>query len=202
MRHDHGITLREAPAPPAAAPDGPVSGELAAAAASASGCDADVDATSLALSATYWFEVPEAGFPGPVDIGFEGHRLETSGTEDPHDRFSRVERVTEIPPGSGRVTVTTRVAEINGGQWRVIAGPVRGRERRSAGSSSAAGGPRPMTAQTSVCRTRLAPLVHSPGTHPFLWTVLVLTGALAAVALQGLLTARAGGDVPLPVRLC
>lgn len=164
-------------------------------AASAAGCAetaADhVEGDAVGLSATHWLDLDESDIPpnGSVAIRFVGQRVGTDD-QDPRDRFERLEQVDGLLPGSGRVSITTKVVGISPGQWHVTAAPTAG---ITAATSSPAGRfGLPTTRQ--ITRTRLAPLLHGPGVRQAAWPALVLLGVLVALATQALLVQRAGGN--------
>lgn len=145
------------------------------------------------LAATYWFDAGPDTHSGPytVAITFAGLREGGEPGEDARDRFERVETVEGITPGSGRISVTAQVEDINPGTWHVTATPVTLAPAGHSGTPEP--GPRlePTVVTTS---TRLAPLVRGPGVRPFAWPLLVAVGVALAVVVQGLLAARAGLD--------
>ncbi|MEU1598524.1 prolipoprotein diacylglyceryl transferase family protein [Streptomyces sp. NPDC005708] len=124
-------------------------------------------------------------------ITFAGLREGGEPAKDARDRFERVETVEGITPGSGRISVTAKVEDINPGTWHVTATPVALAPAGHSGTPEP--GPRlePTVVTTS---TRLAPLVRGPGVRPFAWPLLVAAGVALAVVVQGLLAARAGLD--------
>src|SRR5258708_32029084 len=85
------------------------------------------------LAVTYWFDpVPHPG-PYAVTVRFSGRRIDVKGRLQPGDRFVQDETIEEVVPGSGPISLTTRVRSINPGEWLVSA--------RLLGSAYA--GPRP-----------------------------------------------------------
>ncbi|MED7827590.1 hypothetical protein [Streptomyces chiangmaiensis] len=98
------------------------------------------------------------------------------------DRFKRVETAEGTTRGSGRISVTTKVEDINPGTWRVTATPVAHTPAGSNGAREA--GPRLEPAQVTAS-TRSGPPVHGPGVRPFAASVA------RAVLVQGVLAARA-----------
>ncbi|MGH2379146.1 MAG: hypothetical protein ACRDGT_11805, partial [Candidatus Limnocylindria bacterium] len=79
-------------------------------------------ATQEILSVTYWLDPGDRGEPFSAQIRFSGQRT-AAGKPGPRDRFSQVESV-EIVPGSGPLSVTTKVFGIEPGTWTVGAEPV------------------------------------------------------------------------------
>lgn len=166
---------------------------VGSAAALPSSCMDELEGQYVGLGATYQLDTARVtDGPFSVAVRFTGVREGTDGSSDPADRFERVEVVDDLHPGSGRVTITTRVTSLPAGQWTVTAEPATRRSdaapderwRRAAGLKPA----------TITTRTRLAPRVHGPGVIQFAWFLLVVLGAAGAVTLQALLLARGGGE--------
>src|SRR6266516_3982202 len=67
-----------------------------------------------------------AGLPYDSAIRFTGRRAGVTSRPSAADRFEQEEMV-HLVPGSGPVAVTTRVADVNAGEWLVRARP--GQER-------------------------------------------------------------------------
>src|SRR5260221_3899738 len=86
------------------------------------------------LAVTYWFDpAPHVG-PYPVTVRFSGRRIDVKGRLSPGDRFVQDETIEEVVPGSGPISLTTRVRGINPGEWLVTA--------RMLGAAHPAHGPR------------------------------------------------------------
>lgn len=161
---------------------------------------------------THWFDSGESGDPYTATIRFRGTRLGGRGKPGPGDTFVRDEVVPNVVPGSGPVSVTTRVYDLEPGDWTVTAELVaRPRVRHaSPGSGVAARGatlPRAAWSWRSwslssgpftPVSTRWAPLarlVSPPGVIPGTWFGLVALGVAVGVALQAALLAREGVPV-------
>ncbi|MGI8537345.1 MAG: prolipoprotein diacylglyceryl transferase family protein [Mycobacteriales bacterium] len=192
----------------AAAPPGSLVGagsrSHSAQVAAASGCVESMESAEgvpLGLVATYRLQIPPAAdrdgdAPLSVAVRFIGRRTSTDQSKDPRDRFEQVEQVHGLPVGVGLVTVTTKVLNVNAGQWQVTAEHALGAEQ---GESSPAGTRRPprpaaATRQEMTGRTQLTPLLRGPGVRIVAWPVLVLIGVFVAVALQALLLQRSQGQ--------
>jgi len=139
------------------------------------------------LAPSYTFDTSDWVAPGSVAIGFAGTRLD--GTGQPGDRFERVERLRDLDPRTGRVTITTRIQHLNPGPWRIIAGPVQTDPAH------------PLPHKAIVTATQLALLAQGPGVRLLAWPVLVGLGAVVAVIVQALLVERAGLSVATVVGL-
>ncbi|QIZ00769.1 prolipoprotein diacylglyceryl transferase [Streptomyces sp. S1D4-11] len=124
-------------------------------------------------------------------ITFVGVRDGGEPGKDARNRFEHVETVEAITPGSGRISVTAKVEDINPGAWHVTATPVVLVPAGHSGTPEP--GPR-LEPTVVMASTRLAPLVRGPGVRPFAWPLLVAAGVALAVLVQGLLAARAGLD--------
>lgn len=152
------------------------------------GCDALLDeAQPRGLAATYEFEAAGDDEPYTETIAFTGVRV-GAGNGDPRDRFEHTSTVKDIPPNSGRVTVTARVQDINDGTWRITARPVHRVGNSGAVTTGVASSRAPHRVLTAA--TRFAPLAYGPRVRLASWPALVGTGAVVAVAMQGALLAR------------
>lgn len=160
------------------------------------------------VSATYWFDSGEGGQPYSALIRFAGRRVGPTGKPQPRDRFDQVELVGQVVPGSGPISVTTRVRGINPGEWIVSAEPIvrngQGRYvkpyvgplKRARGRAPWAWRrPSKPTDSASPVKSRLAPFVKLPGTFAGAWWGLVGPGVIVGLALQSLLVAKAHLDV-------
>src|SRR6266404_7438101 len=85
------------------------------------------------LAVTYWFDPAPHPEPYPVTIRFSGRRIDVKSRLSPGDRFVQDETIEEVVPGSGPISLTTRVRGINPGEWLVTA--------RMLGSAHPAHGP-------------------------------------------------------------
>src|SRR5437660_6417743 len=100
------------------------------------------------LEVTYWFDpTPHMG-PYPITVRFSGRRIDVKGRLLPGDRFVQDETIEEVIPGSGLISLTTRVRGINPGSWVVTARvqgsarPTRGlREQENATPAAGRSGP-------------------------------------------------------------
>lgn len=162
------------------------------------------------LAATYWFDPAESDLGGPVVIRFSGHRKGVGAKTQRGDQFVQDERVDDVRPASGPISVTTRVRGINPGQWIVTAQFVppdaAGRSARPRADAAAApalhpggwswlgwalrrGEPTP-----AEVRTRLEPFAHVPGLVPLAWGGTALLGFVVALTTLQALFAHIGID--------
>ncbi len=164
------------------------------------GCEQVLEGDAIGLAATYCFDSGDT-HPGPdsVAVRFVGRRVGADGTGDARDRFDQIERVDGLVPGSGPVTITTKVVGIHPGQWRVLAEPVRDGGSGPAGARPASVDHVVLPAREVSTRTGMAALLHGPGVRPFAWPVLVLIGVLVALVGQAVLLARIGAGWGGPV---
>lgn len=206
---------------PPPAPAGALPG--AANAQSDASIRADNDAKSLieiaaqeVLAVTYWFDPAPRPDPYSVLVRFSGRRADVEGPLQSGDRFVHDEMIAEVIPGSGPVSVTARVRDINPGAWLVTAqiqGSGRATHGRrahrntapvaSSGVSDVAEYPflpklwrrwTPTSGSSfetsEPVHTHLAPFVRAPGIIPLSWMTLVTIGMAVAVAMQYVLVAR------------
>ncbi len=147
-----------------------------------------------AIGMSYTFEAPADGEPFPMQVRFEGRRTDVSGEPTAADRFSLVETVDPVRPGTGRLTLTRRVENLAPGEWTVSAWPVPE-------IGTPAGRPLPARAEASGT-TGFAPIirVRAPGVLLGAWPGMVALGAVVALTVLGLLAASAGHPV-VPVLL-
>ncbi|MGI8720909.1 MAG: hypothetical protein ACR2JG_01640 [Geodermatophilaceae bacterium] len=146
-----------------------------------------------ALGLTYWFDAAPRGNPYPVTIRFSGQRLQVQGKPGERDNFSVLGTVDPVIPGSGRIALTTRVADITPGEWQVTAAPVtQPRAPAGVGRRAPSRRLRTLPSGSSTGRTAFAPVVRvrAPGVRLGAWPTLVSLGTVVAVAVQALLAAR------------
>ncbi len=156
------------------------------------------------LAVTYWFDpAPQPG-PYPVTVRFSGRRVDVKGRLSPGDRFVLDETIEEVIPGSGPISLTTRVRGINPGSWVVTARvqgsarPTRGlREQENATPAAGRSGPAarlwrrwaPSAESAEHMSTCLTPFARVPGILPGIWGAMVTLGMAVALALQTLVIA-------------
>ena len=156
-------------------------------------------ATQPILAVTYWFDpVPHTG-PYPVTVRFSGRRVDVKGRVQAGDRFVQDETIEQVIPGSGPISLTARVRDINPGEWVVTAQvqgsatPARGtREQGNATSGVGSSGLAarlwrrwaPPAGSVEPMRTCLPPFAHVPGILPGIYVAMVTLGMAVALALQ------------------
>ncbi len=110
-----------------------------AAAASASPTDAGPAAEPEALVVTHWLDPGDDGEPYAATIRVTGRRAGVNGKPRLSDAFQRDEAVERVVPGSGPMSISTRVYGLTPGEWSISAELIRPRAdsdgRRIAGSA-------------------------------------------------------------------
>ncbi len=161
------------------------------------GCEVASELTPQALGVTYWLDVATEGEPYQVTIRFIGRRSGVRGKPGPRDSFNVVESIDRVLPGSGPIAVTTRVYDIEPGNWDVTGAPTA--DARRTGPKPRPFSPeRPRLSKGSASGTTMyAPIVgvSAPGAHRGVWPSLVGLGAGVALATQAALAAHA--DLPV-----
>ncbi len=150
------------------------------------------------VTATYWIDPGEHGVPYESVIRFSGRRAGVTGKPSPSDRFEHEETV-RLVPGSGPVAVTTRVADVNAGEWLVKARPADrhgraraidpdrlldgARSRRGMRVLWPKGNPVAPSGPGTRAPSRLAALATAPGIITGSWAGLVAAGVAVALAV-------------------
>ncbi len=159
-------------------------------------------ATQEILAVTYWFDpAPQPG-PSPVTVSFSGRRVDAEkGRVRPGDRFVQDETIEQIVPGSGPISITTKVHGINAGEWLVTArmqgeqaSARRSRKQEDTPPLAAPQGPiarlwrrwAPPVELDKPVHTCLPHFTHVPGIIPLIWGVMVTLGMIVALVLQSL----------------
>jgi len=144
---------------------------------------------------------------GRAIVRFRGRRLGTDTRRNERDRFITEEIVEDIVPGSGPISVTTKVYDINPGEWTVTAEtlpPTRGGKvcnefQRAATTRnlppavwswrrwSVSPGP---AVPVSTCPAPLVKLGRAPSIIPGIWGAMVGLGVLLAVGLTAVIIAH------------
>lgn len=162
------------------------------------------------LTATFWLDPGSRGKPHSAAVRFTGHRLGIAGKAQSRDHFSQVETVERVVPGSGPVSISTRVRGITPGRWSISAELVN---RNDGGRGvrpypwSRHGGPRrvkpplwyfrkPVDNDSSEpATTGILAFAGTPGVLLGAWPAFVGLGVIVGLAMQGILIARAHLDV-------
>lgn len=165
------------------------------------------------LAATYWLDPAESGIRGPVVIRFFGHRKGSGAKTRVGDQFVQDERIDDVSPDSGPVSITTRVRGKDPGEW-IVAAKVLSPERPRRGGRTAAA---PMLHPggwswrswsfrkggdpSRPVRTCFEPFAPVPGIVPLAWGALAFVGFVVALAMQQAILARAGLPSALTISL-
>lgn len=154
-------------------------------------CSALNDAEPQALGITYTFTAADPAStdaPYPLSVTFTGRRRGAGREPGTADTFEATETIGDVLPGSGRVSLTTRIENIPAGDWEITARP-----RTSAATNSTPSHPSPAAAAT-VGQTGFLPVVRvrAPGVRPGAWPALVAIGAAVALTVQNLFAVRLG----------
>ena len=162
------------------------------------------------LTATFWLDPGIRGKPRSAAIRFSGHRVEIVGKPQSGDHFSQVETVERVVPGSGPISITTKVRDINPGKWSISAELIN---RNNGGptirtySWSRHGGPRRVRPLLWYARkpaandhaeavsTGILAFGRTPGVLIGAWPAFVGLGVVVGLAMQMMLVARADLDV-------
>jgi phosphatidylglycerol:prolipoprotein diacylglycerol transferase len=165
------------------------------------------EALRQGLTATCWLDPGGSGPAGSVTVRFTGRRAGITGAPGRGDRFEREETVQGVLPGSGPVSVTARITDVNPGEWQVrarVAGRPGSRQRVTqtglpdAGSRAhvlrralwPTGNPVPAQGPGDPAGTGLTALATRPGIVPGSWAAAVAVGVALAVWLLTVLLGR------------
>jgi phosphatidylglycerol---prolipoprotein diacylglyceryl transferase len=157
------------------------------------------------LAVTYWFDPAPRPHPYPVTIQFSGRRLGVQGRLKSDDQFEHYETIDEVIPGSGPISVTARIENIQPGEWAVtaqahatVSSVRKGQSREVVVPVS---DPRhfiarfwrwwapPVNVSPSI-KTCLTPLAHVPGTIFGAWGLFVALGFILALVIQSMIIAH------------
>jgi phosphatidylglycerol:prolipoprotein diacylglycerol transferase len=152
------------------------------------------------LAATSWFDPAPRSEPSPVTVRFSGHRTDVKkGRLRARDRFVQDETIEQVVAGSGPISVTARVHNINPGSWSVSAqvlGPVHAVHglRMQEAATPAPGSLDPIVrfwrrwapgaSTDEPVNTCLLPFARVPGILPGVWGALATLGIVVALVLQ------------------
>jgi phosphatidylglycerol---prolipoprotein diacylglyceryl transferase len=169
-----------------------------------------------ALTATATFDSGLDGGPYSVTIRFSGRRLGVTGKPQPGDAFVQLEAVEAVLPGSGPIAITSRIDNVNRGEWAVTAvvHKQEGRRRlvrpwpmpahngsRGAGASAWWRKGAIPIGSTARLRSGLAPLAPVPGTVRGSWATLVGLGVVVGVSIQSSILVREHVDIATTIAL-
>ena len=183
---DQGHPLTAASTPWLARRSGP-----AATSVTSVSCGPVQDMEPQSLGVTYWFDTEPNGDPYSVNLYLQGRRRGDEGTKAAH--FSTVTTVEAVVPGSGPVSVTTRITDAQPGIWDITATPVRRVREDSPEEWEVMPDPLLPAGGTSG-PTLFAPFNRAiaPGVLIGAWPAMVSLGAVLGVGLQSALAGRLG----------
>lgn len=164
-----------------------------------------------ALSISHWFDSGRDGKPYSATVRLTGRRVGARGKPKGADRFVKEVTIDGIVPGSGPVSITTRVDGLAPGEWTVSADVMRlpgGDGRYRPGHNwSRVGSPPVHRAAWSWRRwalsiapatpvhtrwTSLVRLARLPAVIHGSWVAFVVGGVIVGLALQGAILAQEG----------
>ena len=151
------------------------------------GCAETVSELPQGVAVTYWNEEGDAP-GGQVTLRVSGVRVDIGDATGPRERFDRTTTVSGIPDGVGRYAATTRIDGIGYGRWDV-----------TATRTDRADSPAPNRTQRNRVDSQIIQAAYGPAVRVWSWPLLVGTGAIVAIVLQGLLLSRAQQNVPAAV---
>jgi phosphatidylglycerol:prolipoprotein diacylglycerol transferase len=165
-------------------------------------------ATREILSVTYWFDPAPQPEPYPIIVRFTGQRVGAPKRPQPGDQFVHDETIDAVVPGSGPISVTARIQDINPGEWQVTAQALppayvarRPGKRESPDVAMPVSPPRHPAARFWRSWARSAGssaeagpaiktcppiLAHTPGIFPGAWITFVIMGIILALAIESL----------------
>jgi phosphatidylglycerol:prolipoprotein diacylglycerol transferase len=157
-----------------------------------------------ALVVSHWFDSGEGDEPYSATVRLTGRRVGINRLPGPRDTFVQEDRIDGIVPGSGPVSITSWVYNLEPGEWTVNAELLRPGHETSRGRRTVAEPIPPAawswprwalsTIARGPVRTRwalLAPLSRMPGVIPGSFTVLGTLGIVLALVVQSAILARA-----------
>jgi phosphatidylglycerol---prolipoprotein diacylglyceryl transferase len=164
------------------------------------------------VAVTYWFDPVPRPQPYPVTIKFTGRRAGVEGKLQPRDQFVHYETIDRVIPGSGPISITAQIRDINPGEWSVTATAqpsahaVRGTSKRQMQEVAApAPAPRSPLARfwrwwapsagsdegtSATIKTCMSPLARTPGTLLGSWFAFVVLGIILALVVQSVVIAH------------
>lgn len=163
-------------------------------------------ATQEILAVTYWFNPAPHAEPYPVTVRFTGRRADVKGRLTARDRFVHDETIEKVVSGSGPVSLTARIGDINPGEW-IVTAQIQGSAHHMQGAKTQANvtnistGPQSKVARMwrtwaphvqadEPMKTCLSPFAHVPGILPGIWGAMVAVGMVVALTIQSLVIAR------------
>lgn len=188
--------------------------EVRAGGAKASSAEAEPQAVVV----THWFDPGAEGEPYTARLRLTGQRLGVPGRPRGRDTFSHEEVVDGVVPGSGPISVTSTVRDLEEGDWNVSGTvlkpvPVQPGRDRPGREPRLRAEPigravwswrrwRLVPAPAQPVRTRwalIAPLSRMPAVQPGSWPLLGTVGTVLALAMQVALLSGRGAPAETPL---
>ncbi len=154
------------------------------------------------LVVTHWFDPDELSTFSPVVVKFTGQRTHVDGTLTKLDQFVKEEVIENVSAGCGPVSITTRVPNVNPGEWSVTAHVQRTGTSVTEIASVAASNTHlhhanthfwrrwaPSVEDVETIQTCLIPFARVPGVFSGFWGVMVIVGIIVALILQSFVMA-------------
>lgn len=136
-----------------------------------------------ALVVTHWFDPGEEGEPFAATVRLTGKRAGVSGAPRATDAFVHEEQIDRIVPGSGPMSISTRVYGLTPGTWSVAASLIR--PRPDSRGHRTAGGARPEVVPLRTATWSWRRWKPLPGVATALvktrWSLLVRAAMIPAV---------------------
>jgi phosphatidylglycerol:prolipoprotein diacylglycerol transferase len=161
-----------------------------------------------ALVVSHWFDSGEGDEPYSATVRLTGRHVGINRLPGPRDTFVQEDLIDGIVPGSGPVSITSWVYNLEPGEWTVNAELLRPGQETSRGRRAVAEPIPPAawswprwalsTIARGPVRTRwalLAPLSRMPGVIPGSFTVLGTLGIVVALVVRSAILARANIQV-------
>jgi phosphatidylglycerol:prolipoprotein diacylglycerol transferase len=156
-----------------------------------------------ALVVSHWFDSGEGGDPYSATVRLTGRRVGVQGLLGPKDTFVQEDKVDDILPGTGSVSISSWIYGLQPGEWTVSGELIR---LAADGGRSRGIGVQPLhratwswrrrglsTAAMTPVKTRwalLAPIAKIPGVVPGSFTALAATAVLVALLVQSAILTR------------
>jgi len=161
------------------------------------------------LTTSFWFDSGSGNCPYSATVRFSGRRVGATGRLGRRDSFIQDEVVEGVVPGTGPVSVSARVYDVNPGEWTVTAEMLRPSGGPRSARPAMRLGPRGSqrlyptawswrrwalsAGPAKPLKTRWVPLTNFeriPAVIPGSWAVLVLLGVLVGLAVQAVLVSQ------------
>lgn len=138
-------------------------------------------------------------------IRFRGRRTNVVERPQPGDQFVRELKIGGLAPARGPISITTRISDVNPGEWLVSGEMILGAARPIAGPGRRGVADKTLRLDAAVwswrrwtlssapdtpVKTGLAAFARRPGVIPGIWAALVALGVALALTIQLMLATR------------